>query len=235
MRDHAVPRHHLGSRLRQPPFGAIAANRLAGRRRVVSPQMPRERRLREDEARASDDHAEREPGEILSATASWAHPPLMFGLMFGPIVMPKPRRVTHKSRAKQVESAHDETLLGRVDRHLLCARREQRARAAARRHAADGQGAARQQRRQSLSRHPGLGAASRDGRGAAPTAWPSTGMASPCGRPTDARRGPPRAVSAPRRTRSTISTSQGRRSGALAAGCSCGRTASTSIEREMCG
>ena len=45
----------------------------------------------------------------------------------------------------------------------------------------------------------------------------------------------PRAASAPRQTRSTSSTRQGRRSGALAAACSCGRTASMSIEMETCG
>ena len=44
-----------------------------------------------------------------------------------------------------------------------------------------------------------------------------------------------RAASAPRRTRSTISMIQGRRSGALAAGCSCGRMASMSIARATCG
>ena len=75
----------------------------------------------------------------------------------------------------------------------------------------------------------------RHGRGAARTAWRSTAMAGPCGRPIGAHRGRLRAVSAPRQTRSIISMSQARRSGALAAGCSCGRTASTSIETAMCG
>ena len=63
--------------------------------------------------------------------------------------------------------------------------------AAARRHAADRQGAARQQRRQPVSRDPRLGAAhdARRGRGAARTAWPSTGTAGRCGRSTAARPG----------------------------------------------
>jgi len=52
----------------------------------------------------------------------------------------------------------------------------------------------------------------RKGRGAGPTAWRSTRMASPCGRPTVARRERHPAVSAPRQTQSTISTSRVRRS-----------------------
>jgi hypothetical protein len=75
----------------------------------------------------------------------------------------------------------------------------------------------------------------RKGHGAVPTAWPSTEMASPCGRRTDARPGQPQAASAQKRTLSTILTIPGRRSGALAAGCSCGRMASMSIDRVMCG
>ena len=45
----------------------------------------------------------------------------------------------------------------------------------------------------------------------------------------------PRAASGPRQTRSISSTRQGRRPGALAAVCSCGRTGFTSIEKETCG
>ena len=44
-----------------------------------------------------------------------------------------------------------------------------------------------------------------------------------------------RAVAEAKRTRSTISTSQEKRSEALAEGCSCGRMACTSIGKEMCG
>ena len=76
---------------------------------------------------------------------------------------------------------------------------------------------------------------SRQGPGAAPTAWPSTAMANRCGRRIDARRARPRAVSVPRRTPSIISMSPGRRSAALAAGCSFGRMASTSTAMGMCG
>ena len=56
-----------------------------------------------------------------------------------------------------------------------------------------------------------------------------------CGRPTAAHQESRRAVSAPSQTRFTISTNQGRRSGALAAECSCGRMASMSIETETYG
>ena len=74
-----------------------------------------------------------------------------------------------------------------------------------------------------------------EGRGAAPTASPSTATASPCGQPTDARQEPLRVVSEQKQIQSTNSTSQGRRSGASAAECLCGRMASMLIETEMCG
>ena len=73
------------------------------------------------------------------------------------------------------------------------------------------------------------------GRGAARTVWPSTATADRCGPWIDAHRARRRAVSAARRTRSTTSTSQARRSAASAAGCSCGRMASTSIATATCG
>ena len=59
--------------------------------------------------------------------------------------------------------------------------------------------------------------------------------ASPFGQRTGARRELPRVASAPRQIRSISSTRRGRRSGALAAACSSGHTASTSIETETSG
>ena len=126
-----------------------------------------------------------------------------------------------------------------VDRAIAVALRcrRQRSDATAGRHRSDGQGSARQQRRQSISRDPGLGTAEFRGkavgrlqrRGHRP-GWQVGVGDRPMLAGDDAR-----AVSAPKRTPSTISMSQGKRSGALAAGCSCGRTASMSIETEMCG
>ena len=55
------------------------------------------------------------------------------------------------------------------------------------------------------------------------------------GRLIGARPGQPPAASEPKLTRSTFLMSPGRRSGALAAGCLYGRTASMWIARAMCG
>ena len=60
----ANPVHHFGARLRQPSFGAIAANGLTGRRRCSLAADACQRRLRDDEPGTDDEEAERHPGEF---------------------------------------------------------------------------------------------------------------------------------------------------------------------------
>ena len=86
----------------------------------------------------------------------------------------------------------------------------QRSGSTAGRNRRDRQSSGRQQRRQSLSRHPRLGTAHAGEKavGRLQRRGHRPGRQDPCGRPTVARRESPRAVSAPRQTRSIISTSR---------------------------
>ena len=69
-RHDAVARHDLGSRLRKPSFGSIAADRLAGGRRCHLGADTRQRRLCNDETRPNDEDTEREPAGCSCAPVS---------------------------------------------------------------------------------------------------------------------------------------------------------------------